>query len=90
MPQPWETDRPLSESDIARRISERCPELSGARVAFFHEGWDSRAFLVEGKRVFRFSRHDDCDGDAHYGVESGKPRHLPSAEQAQRLLNRAE
>jgi len=68
MLQPWETDRPLNESAIARRIAERFPELSGAHVAYFDEGWDSRAFLVGGKWVFRFSKHADCDGDARIEI----------------------
>ncbi|MEK7470176.1 MAG: aminoglycoside phosphotransferase family protein [Planctomycetota bacterium] len=68
MPQPWETDRPLDIPGTARRIAERFPELAGARVEYLGEGWDSRAFLVEGKWVFRLSKHADGDEDARVEI----------------------
>jgi aminoglycoside phosphotransferase (APT) family kinase protein len=68
MTEPWEHAEVEVDVELVRALlAEQMPTLSGAAVAPLDEGWDSRAFLVDGAWVFRFPKRGGPD--ARLGVE---------------------
>lgn len=52
----WSAEQPLSSSDVQTIIARQFAELRGLPVFPLGEGWDSRAFEVGGRWVFRFPK----------------------------------
>jgi aminoglycoside phosphotransferase (APT) family kinase protein len=61
-PAPWRSDRHL-DADIVRSVLQaQFPELAVASVAYVSEGWDSQAFLVDDRWIFRFPKRAEVAG----------------------------
>ena len=57
MPQPeWVAEEPVDASRAADLIAAQFPELRGAAVEPFAEGWDNTVLRVAGEWAFRFPR----------------------------------
>lgn len=52
---PWRSERDLSAGEVRRLVAEQFG-LRDAQVAPLASGWDSDAYLVDGRFVFRFPR----------------------------------
>lgn len=52
----WAAEESVSPERARSLIESRFPELAPAQVRPLGEGWDNRAFLVNGRWVFRFPR----------------------------------
>ncbi|MCB9733104.1 MAG: phosphotransferase [Deltaproteobacteria bacterium] len=53
-PRPWAVEEPVDAARAAALIAAQVPELAGAEVVPWGQGWDNAAFLVGGVWVFRF------------------------------------
>jgi aminoglycoside phosphotransferase (APT) family kinase protein len=62
MSTPPAPDRPWQRADVhvneavVRAALSSIPQLAGASIRYLHEGWDSRAFLIDDAWVFRFPK----------------------------------
>ncbi|MBI3724654.1 phosphotransferase [bacterium] len=60
-PLPWRSDRELPLERVGSLIREQFPEVEAGRVVFLNEGWDSQAYLVDGKWIFRFPKRREVE-----------------------------
>jgi aminoglycoside phosphotransferase (APT) family kinase protein len=58
MQRPWTPERVITLEAAQQLLAARFPELRGATLEPFAEGWDNTAFLVNGTWVFRFPRRE--------------------------------
>jgi aminoglycoside phosphotransferase (APT) family kinase protein len=58
---PWDAEFELSAGTVGAVLAAQFPPLAGAPVSFLKEGWDSRAFEVAGRFVFRFPKRGEVE-----------------------------
>ena len=56
---PWSSDRELDLDEVAEILGEQFPDLSGQPLRFLQAGWDSEAFEVDERWIFRFPKRQD-------------------------------
>ena len=56
VPPQWTAEREVSPDQARRLVGTQFPELAGASVEPFGNGWDNSAYLVGATYVFRFPR----------------------------------
>ena len=56
---PWKSDRDLEPDAVAEILGEQFPELAGRPVRFLQAGWDSEAFEIDERWIFRFPKRQD-------------------------------
>jgi aminoglycoside phosphotransferase (APT) family kinase protein len=53
---PWDRADTDVDEGVARAALAQFPALDAADIAYLHEGWDSRAFVVGGEWIFRLPK----------------------------------
>ncbi len=56
---PWSSDRQLGLDEVPEILGEQFPELEGLPVRFLDAGWDSEAFEVDERWIFRFPKRQN-------------------------------
>jgi aminoglycoside phosphotransferase (APT) family kinase protein len=54
----WHSDRPLDEGIVLRILCAQFPVLKPEKVSYLHEGWDSQAYVVNDRWIFRFPKRN--------------------------------
>jgi aminoglycoside phosphotransferase (APT) family kinase protein len=58
----WDADIDFSPKEAARLIERQFPALAPLQIELLGVGLDNVAFRVNGRRVFRFPRHESAAG----------------------------
>ena len=57
---PWHDDFPLTPEQVAAILAADLPEMRGAHVVKFGDGWDYSTYLANDAWVFRFPKRRQC------------------------------
>src|SRR5580765_6720890 len=57
---PWHNDFPLTPEQVAAILAADLPEMRGAHVVEFGDGWDYSTYLANDAWVFRFPKRRQC------------------------------
>ena len=60
---PWDADHDLDAEQVREGLLEGFPELAPIEVSSLGEGWDFRAFEVNGEFIFRFPKRAEVDAE---------------------------
>jgi aminoglycoside phosphotransferase (APT) family kinase protein len=63
--EPWRSEVALDEALVLELVTGQFPDLGAGEVRYLHQGWDSRAYLVDvadDTVVFRFPKRAEVDG----------------------------